>query len=653
MYFRRSPVSMAVFAALVSVSGLTSAATIDLRVVETTDLHANVMDFDYYKGKPTEQFGLARVATLVKQARAEVDNSVLVDNGDLLQGSPMGDYMADKGLEQGDMHPVYKAMNLLDYDVGNIGNHEFNYGLDFLNEAINDARFPYISANVVDAKTGKNLYQPYLIKSQQFKDSDGKLQTVKVGYIGFVPPQIMQWDRKHLEGKVVAHDIVESAKKFVPQMKAEGADIIIAIPHSGMSSEPYKAMAENSTYYLSLVEGIDALMFGHSHGVFPAEAYAEIPGVDVEKGTINGVPAVMPGRWGSHLGLVDLTLDNRSGKWEVVDARATTRAIFNTRTNSSKAKSYRDIVNIIKAEHQGTLEFVNQPIGKASDQMYSYLALVQDDPTVQIVNNAQRDYVERFIQGDPDLEGIPVISAAAPFKAGGRKNDPTGYTEVEAGTLTFRNAADLYLYPNTLVALKVTGKEVKNWLERSAGQFNQINPDSTEPQPLLNWDGFQTYNFDVMDGVDYQIDVTQPARFDANGIQVNDSHRIINLTYQGKPVKEDQAFIIATNNYRAYGGGNFAGTGDKFVAFASPDENRTVLSAYITAQTKKNGQVIPSADNNWCLAPIKSDKKLNITFETGNSKSAERFIAKRAAYPLKKQGQDEIGFALYRIDLSN
>ena len=652
MHFTHSPLAAGALFTLAAFSGFALAATIDLRVMETTDIHTNIMDFDYYKDKATDKLGLARVATLVRKARAEVENSVLVDNGDLLQGSPMGDYMAEKGLQEGDIHPAYKAMNLLNYDVGNIGNHEFNYGLKFLREAINDANFPYISANVMDAKTKKPIYNPYIIKSHKFKDTDGKLQTVKIGYIGFVPPQIMQWDRKNLEGKVFAIDIVEAAKKYVPQMKAKGADIVIAIPHSGVSSDPHKAMAENSTYYLSEVKGIDALMFGHSHAVFPAKEFGNLPGVNLEKGTINGIPAVMPGRWGSHLGIVDLKLDNSSGQWKVVDALAFTRPIFDTLAQKSLAKSDKAVVHSVKEEHKGTLEFVNQPIGKASDAMYSYLALVQDDPTIQIVNNAQMDYVKHFIQGDPDLDGIPVLSAASPFKAGGRKNDPTGFTEVEAGTLTFRNAADLYLYPNTLVALEITGKDLRNWLERSAGEFNQIDPNSTKPQPLLNWDGFRTYNFDVIDGVDYQIDVTQPARFDAHGRLAHDSHRIVNLTYNGKPVKDDQKFIMATNNYRAYGGGNFAGTGDEHVVFASPDENRTVLAGYIKAQTKAHGQVVPNADNNWRLAPIKSDKKLNITFETANSAKAARFIKEKAAYPVKKIGKDDAGFAVYRIDLS-
>lgn len=648
--FVRTPLALA--AALLIIGCSETPTTATLRVVETTDIHSNVMDFDYYKSIVTERFGYARVATLVKEARSEVKNSVLVDNGDLIQGSPMGDYMGSKGIVEGEVHPVYKAMNQLQYDVGNIGNHEFNYGLDFLFESIDDANFPYISANVVNLETGEPLFAPYIISDKTIIDDNGREHTIKVGFIGFVPPQIMQWDRKHLEGKVVAQDIVEAAQKWVPIMKKAGADVVIAVPHSGVSSEPHKAMAENSSYYLSQVEGIDAIMFGHSHGVFPSNEFADVPGVDLEKGTINGVPAVMPGRWGSHVGLVDLSLEKDGEQWKVVNATGSTRAIFDNANKKANVAADEKIVESVKTDHEATLAFVNQPIGKASDVMYSYLALVQDDPTVQIVNNAQIDYVERFIQGDPDLDGIPVISAAAPFKVGGRKDDPHGFTEVEAGTLTFRNAADLYLYPNTLVALKISGKELKDWLERAAGQFNHIDPNSTEPQPLLNWDTFRTYNFDVIDGVNYQVDVTQPARFNEKGEVVNDSRRIKNLTFQGKPVTDEQPFIIATNNYRAYGGGNFAGTGDEFVAFASPDENRTVLANYIAAQTKEHGKVVPSADNNWRIASINSDKALNVTFETGNNDNAKAFIKAKAAYPMTLQQVDDIGFAIYKMDLT-
>lgn len=202
---------------------------------------------------------------------------------------------------------------------------------------------------------------------------------------------------------------------------------MIAIPHSGLSSAPYKAMAENSVYYLSQVPGIDAIMFGHAHAVFPSKDFAAIKGADIEQGLLNGVPAVMPGQWGDHLGVVDLQLSNDSGRWAVTRAKAEARPIYDSAAKRSLAAEDAGLVKVLADDHKGTREFVSQPIGKSDGNMYSYLALVQDDPTVQIVNNAQKAYVEHYIQGDPDLADLPVLSAAAPFKVGGRKNDPASF----------------------------------------------------------------------------------------------------------------------------------------------------------------------------------------------------------------------------------
>lgn len=645
------PISLAMLCGMITMANPALADTIQLRIIETTDIHTNLMDYDYYKDKPSNQIGLTRAATLIQRARHEVKNSVLVDNGDLLQGSPMGDYMAAKGIKPGDVHPAFKAMNLLAYDVATIGNHEFNYGLTFLNESINDANFPYINANVVDAKTGKPFFTPYLIKNQTFISTDGKTRQLKVGYIGFVPPQVMVWDKKNLSGKVRVNDITQTAKKLIPEMKKQGADIIIALSHSGISGDPYQSGAENSAVYLTKINGINAVASGHAHAVFPGQEFATLDNADIHNGTINGVATVMPGRWASHIGVMDLTLEEQNGQWVVTHSHGESRPIFDKAHHQSLAAPDPAMVKALANDHKATRAFVNQPIGTANDVMYSYLALVQDDPTIQIVNMAQADYVKHFIQGNPDLEHLPVLSAAAPFKAGGRKNDPTNYTEVESGDLSFRNAADLYLYPNTLATLKVSAKQLKEWLECSAGQFRQIDPTNTQPQSLIDWDSFRTYNFDVIDGVNYQIDVTQPAKYDGDCQMIHpQAQRIVNLTYQGKPLDPNQQFLVASNNYRAYGN-KFAGTGAQYVAFDAPDENRTILANYITRISQARGAVTPSADNNWSFAPIHADTKLNIQFETAPGKKAAEFIKTHGQYPMTYIGKDEVGFAVYRIDL--
>ncbi|WP_298773131.1 bifunctional 2',3'-cyclic-nucleotide 2'-phosphodiesterase/3'-nucleotidase [uncultured Shewanella sp.] len=645
---------------------------VSLRILETSDLHSNIMDFNYYLGADDPTIGLARTASLIEQARNENENHVLVDNGDLLQGSPMGDYIANKGLNDGDIHPAYKAMNTLDYDVGNIGNHEFNYGLDFLKNAIKGADFPYINANVYcdsyacwdNVQKGDNLFTPYLIKETPVLDNKGNKQTINIGYIGFVPPQIMQWDAQNLQGKVRVDDIVKTAEKFIPLMKKEGADIIIAIPHSGIGSvyNTQENNIENATFALTYVEGIDAIAFGHSHAIFPDKQYEGLYETDIVKGTLNGIPAVMPGRWGDNLGIIDLSLKRVDDKWIVENSQSESRPIY--QDDKPLVEADLDIRQAVEIDHLGTLDFVEQPIGKASDNLYSFLSLVQDDPSVQIVSDSQRAKVQEQIINISTLSHLPVLSAAAPFKAGGRhstSSDSEQYVQVNQGYLTYKNAADLYLYPNTLVALKVSGADVKEWLECSANLFNQINSNDEAPQSLINWGEHPTYNFDVIDGITYQIDVTQPSKYNSDCQLVSgQSHaeRIIDLTYtdaSGYAYTGDELtameFIIATNNYRAFGE-KFAGTGSANIVLELPDENRDVLARYITQQTATHGEVTSTADNNWRFKTIETDTLLDIRFETQDSTKADDFINKYQLRNLNKVSTDELGFAVYQIDLT-
>jgi len=594
------------------------AETIQLRVMETTDIHMHIQDYDYYKDGQSSSVGLSKVATLIRQARAEVANSVLVDNGDLLQGTPLGDYVAKgKVLKFGEIHPAFKAMNLLGYDAANIGNHEFNYGLDFLMKSLSGADFPYVVSNVYfddgddDADNDQNYFQPYIIKEKQVTDSDGNTQTIKIGYIGFTPPQIMTWDKANLDGKVISKDIVETARRFVPEMKAKGADVIVAIPHSGMYDTPREGMDEHATYYLAKVEGIDAIMFGHSHRVFPGDkALDAYVGVDSEKGTVFGVAATMPGFWGSHLGVVDLTLEQQEGKWEVVDGTGSVRAIAKREGRKSipLVEAAADINAVVEEDHQGTLAYMRKKVGETTADINSFFALVQDDPSIQIVNQAQTWYVKNIVQGT-SFDGLPILSAGAPFKAGGR-GGADYYTDVKKGDIALKNVSDLYIYPNDLKVVKLNGAQVVEWLEFSAGQFNQINTAIKTEQQLINT-SFPTYNFDVIDGINYQIDVTQAARYESKGAMVSaDNHRITHVTFQGKAIDPTQIFLVVTNNYRAGGGGHFPNLDGSTIVIDAPDKNRDVVANYLL--TKKT--ISPKADGNWHFADTLSNAK--VVFKT-------------------------------------
>jgi 2',3'-cyclic-nucleotide 2'-phosphodiesterase/3'-nucleotidase len=621
MTFRPVLILIAAILTLLLAKSLFADTKVQLRILETTDIHTYIVDYDYFQDQPSATVGLVRTASLIEAARAEVSNSVLVDNGDLLQGNPLGDYIArESGLKAEDVHPVYKAMNLLDYDVANIGNHEFNFGLDFLKQSIAGANFPYISANVFRADDHDQPYfDQYLINDHALTAEDGSKQNIKIGYIGFVPPQIMQWDMSNLRGRVIAKDIVDTALDVVPRMKAEGADIVIAIPHSGFSTADRKGMDENAVYHLSNIPGIDAIMFGHSHRVFPGEAFAGMNGANIEKGTINGVPSTMPGFWGSHLGVVDLELRvSNGGKWTVVDGIGGVRSIYEQDGSDivSLVEPSQEILQAVSEEHEATIAYVRTGVGKLSAPINSYFALVRDDPSVQIVTDAQKRYVLRLLEGS-EYDGLSVLSASAPFKAGGRGGD-SYFTIIPAGEIALKHVADLYVYPNTIRAVAVDGDQVREWLEMSSGVFNQIDPGNHDAQELINR-GFSSYNFDVIDGVTYRIDVTQAPRYDDDGNLINpDSRRIVDLSYDAKPIDNEQTFVVVTNNYRAGGGGGFPGLDGSNIIIEAPDTNRSALADYIFEE----GTIDPSADMNWSFVPIAAD--VNVTFTS--SANAERAL---------------------------
>ncbi len=621
----------------------TGESTVNLRILETSDIHVNLMNYDYYQTKTDNKVGLVQTATLVNKAREEAKNSVLFDDGDALQGTPLGDYVANKindpkkPVDPSYTHPLYRLMNLMKYDVISLGNHEFNYGLDYLNKVISKTEFPVINSNVYkddkdnNEENDQNYFKPYHVFEKEVEDESGQKQKVKIGVMGFVPPQVMNWDKANLEGKVKAKDIVETAKKMVPKMKAEGADVIVALAHSGVDKSGYNVGMENASYYLTEVPGVDAVLMGHSH--------TEV------KDVFNGVPVVMPGVFGSNLGIIDMQLKKVNGKWEVQkeQSKPQLRPIADSKGNPL-VQSDQNLVNEIKDDHQATIDYVNTAVGKTTAPINSYFSLVQDDPSVQLVTNAQKWYVEKLFAENGQYskyKGIPVLSAGAPFKAGGR-NGATYYTDIPAGTLAIKNVADLYVYPNTLYAVKVNGAQVKEWLEMSAGQFNQIDPKKTEEQPLVNI-GYPTYNFDILDGLKYEIDVTQPAKYDKDGKVVNaNTNRIVNMTYEGKPVADNQEFIVATNNYRG-SSQTFPGVSKGEVVYQSQDETRQIIVKYM----QETPVIDPAADKNWTFKPIVADK-LHTTFDS--SPNAQKYIKKDGK--ISYVGPSENEFAKYAIDIT-
>ncbi|MCB5945004.1 bifunctional 2',3'-cyclic-nucleotide 2'-phosphodiesterase/3'-nucleotidase [Acidocella sp. KAb 2-4] len=611
---------------------------IKLRLLETSDLHSFVEDYDYFRDQPDESVGLTKIATLAAAARAGARNSMLFDNGDIIQGNPLADYVAQPGNFPADgIHPTIRAMNTMGYDAATLGNHEFNYGLDLLRKSLAGANFPFCSANYLH-EDGTPCLPPTLLLTRRFTAEDGSRHTLKIGVIGFLPPQITHWDRDHLAGQARSRDIVEAAAAYLPALRAE-ADLVIALSHSGISAAPRQGGEENASLHLATVPGIDVIFTGHSHRTFPGPDYAGLDGVDATLGTLHGIPAVMPGFWGGELGQIDLTLTQAGGKWVVSDFTCATLPIAERQdhTVTSLAANNAAVDKAVAPEHQKTLAWIREPIGQLAQPVNSYLALVNGaDSSLALVNAAQLWYATPLLPAA--LRGLPVLSAAAPFKEG--YQSPENYVDLPAGGIAIKDVADLYSYPNTVAAVRVNGAALREWLERSAGIFSRIDPANPAPQALLR-PRVPSYIFDVMaGGVTYEIDLTQPARYGAHGLAHPAARRIVNLRYQGEMVTDDQVFVVVTNNYRAESGGIVRDPAD--IVLHAPDKTQDVLVRYILAQSPLR----VATPEIWRFAPLGAP--VTAIFES----APEAAKALLALGNISLQGDAGDGYASYAMQLS-
>lgn len=553
-----------------------------LRILETTDVHANILPFDYFSGRDNVRYGLARTATLIHQARREAPNCLLFDNGDFLQGTPLSDITARPENGWTGVHPLIAVMNRLDYDAGTLGNHEFNFGIDTLLTALKGADFPFVCANAATARgrdpTGDTtLLPPTAMLDRTVTDTAGNRHALRIGIIGLVPPQITTWDQFHLAGRIASRDIVETARAHVPRLRQAGADLVIALAHTGIETGPAQPGMENAARALAAVPGIDAILAGHSHEVFPAPPSGPNPGADHAAGTLIGVPTVMAGSRGSHLGVLDLCLRRSGDAWRLAAHRAETRPVAPT-PDGPVAPPDPDIASLIRPAHLATLRLTAEPIGESPQPIHSYLAQLRADASVLLVTDAQRAALARHL-GDTPHADLPVLSASAPYKTGGRAG-PGHYTDIPAGALTLRNAADLYPFPNALCGVRLTGADIADWLERAASCFNRLDPGRPD-QTLWNPD-FPGHAFDTIQGVSYEIDLSAPARYDHHGeIRNPGAVRIRNLCHAGAPIDPTAEFAVATNNYRAFGGGPYPVTRPDAFVHVSHEPIRDILVSHI------------------------------------------------------------------------
>lgn len=520
---------------------LSFSEVVELVILHTSDLHGNIYPINYATNKPSD-VGLAKIATLVKQIRNQSKNVLLIDSGDLIQGTPLEYYHAK--IDNEPIDPMILVMNKLGYSSWILGNHEFNYGLKVLNKAISEAQFPVLSANIVKKGTNEPAFRPYHIVN---------VDDIKIGILGLTTKFVPNWeDPKNIEGLEFL-DPVEVAKKYVDILRnQEKVDLVIVVYHGGLERDPKtgepteELTGEDQAYeILENVQGIDALLLGHQHRVIATK--------------IKNVPVSMPGKWGSYLGKVVLKLEKENGSWEVIDSSVEEISVKNVEPDV-------EILTLTKDYEDKVQTWLDQPIGYAKGDFWiedPLFARLEDNALMEFVNKVQMHY------------SGAKISSTALFN-----NSIKGWKE---GPVSLRDVYGVYIYSNTLKVLRVKGKDIKDALEKSADYFVYenykvgVNKTWIDPKP-------RHYNYDMWEGISYKIVLNRPS-----------GDRIVDLTFEGKPIEMDSEYEIVLNNYRAGGGGGYEMFKGKPVVKEIMMEVAELMADYIL----EHKTIEATVDNNW------------------------------------------------------
>ncbi|MGW2567542.1 bifunctional metallophosphatase/5'-nucleotidase [Streptomyces sp. NPDC001537] len=556
----------------------TAPKTWSFSILGTTDLHSHVFDWDYYKDaaysdKAGNSVGVARVATLIKQQREAKgeEHVLLVDAGDIIQGTSLAYYFArvdpitGKDGKKGPKHPMAVAMNHMRYDAAALGNHEFNYGIETLRKFEKQCHFPLLGANALDAKTLRPAFHPYTVKRICVPGAPD----IKVGILGLTNPGIALWDKDNVSGKMVFPGLVEQAKKYVPRLRALGCDVVFLTDHSGLDGStsygdalPYVENASNLV--AEQVPGIDAILVGHTH--------VEVSSYTVKnEETGEEVLLSEPYCWGYRLTVFDFELELHHGQWKVTKKTAQT-------LNPKDVEEDPEITKLLKADHDLVVKYVNTAVGTCTQDLSAAESCWKDVPIMDFIHEVQMQSVKAGLSASD--AALPLISVAAPFSR---------TADIPAGSVTIKDIAGLYIYDNTLYGKKLTGAQLKDYLEYAAKYYHQV-PAGTkvDTATLTNANNFWDYMYDTAAGVSYDIDIAQA-----------EGSRIKNLTYNGKAVADDQVFVVAVNNYRANGGSGYPHIATAEIAYSSTNEIRQLMIDYVTSK----GALNPAdfAVTNWRL----------------------------------------------------
>ncbi|MET9664231.1 5'-nucleotidase C-terminal domain-containing protein [Streptomyces sp. NPDC006475] len=530
-------------------------------VMGTTDLHGNVFNWDYFTDKEFDDkahndVGLAKISTLVNRIRKEKGrrNTLLIDAGDTIQGTQLSYYYAKVDpitAKRGPVHPMAQAMNAIDYDAAALGNHEFNYGIPVLRKFEEQCRFPLLGANALDAKTLRPAFAPY----SMHRMSTPCGRDVRVAVLGLTNPGIAIWDKANVQGKMVFPGLEEQAAKWVPKLRSMGADVVIVSAHSGSSGtssygDQLPHIENAAGLVAEQVPGIDAILVGHAHTEI-AEYFV------TNKETGEKVVLSEPLKWGQRLTLFDFDLVWSKGRWTVEKVGA---QVLNSNTVEEDPK----ITRLLGDEHKKVVAYVNQVIGTSVTAMTTADAPWKDEPIIDLINHVQQETVKAALAGG-QYAALPVLSQASCFSR---------TAAIPAGNVTIKDAAGLYPFENTLEARLLTGAQLKDYLEFSARYYVQTPAGGpVDTAKLTNADNTPDYNYDAISGLTYEIDIAKPA-----------GSRIAALSFDGKPIDPAAQFVLAVNNYRASGGGNFPHVAGSQQLWANSEEIRNTIITWVTAK---------------------------------------------------------------------
>jgi 2',3'-cyclic-nucleotide 2'-phosphodiesterase/3'-nucleotidase len=516
---------------------------VQITILGTTDLHGNINPIDYYTNKPDNR-GLAKVATLIKRIRGEQPNVLLIDSGDTIQGSPLESFHGRKNNQPRD--PMMLVMNSLKYDAMAVGNHEYNFGLKVLEKARQEALFPWLSANTYETKTGKPHYQPYLIRD---------VAGVKIGILGLTTPGIPNWDNPPNYAGLEFHNPISEAMKWVAVLRGkEKVDVVVVAMHMGLGEDlrtgevsPGQVPHENDAVQIAKqVPGIDVIFMGHTHR-------------DVPSLYINGVLITQANAWGRHLARADMYLEKSPQGWRVYAKAA------RTIPTDDRVAADPEVVKLAEPYDRETQAWLGRTIGESAADLSAKDARFRDTAILDLIQKVQLE------AGNAD------VSMVASFNSEAR---------IAKGPVSVRDIAGLYVYENTLAVLEVTGQQLKAALEHSAEYFKTYVPGKPIAEQIN--EKIPSYNFDIAEGVNYELDISKPI-----------GQRIQNLTFKGQPVKPDQKFRLATNNYRVNGGGGYEMYKAAPVVYRSSEEIRELIIDWL----EKHKTVPIEPNNNWKLVP--------------------------------------------------